>query len=112
LYRIAAPNATVRLTYTAPAWTATFETVGYAKQDDVSAVNDERESSSYGLINLNATWYATSNLQLAAGVDNALDEHYEDHLGGYNQAINSDIALGAPLPSYGTNLFARVIYTF
>ena len=112
LYRIAAPNATVRLTYTAPAWTATFETVGYAKQDDVSAVNDERESSSYGLINLNATWYATSNLQLAAGVDNVLDEHYEDHLGGYNQAINSDIALGAPLPSYGTNLFARVIYTF
>tara|TARA_B110000259_G_scaffold23263_1_gene23932 strand:- start:503 stop:1855 length:1353 start_codon:yes stop_codon:yes gene_type:complete len=112
LYRIAAPNATVSLTYTAPAWTATIETVGYAKQDDVSVVNNEQESSSYGLINLNATWYATKNLQLAAGVDNVLDKRYEDHLGGYNRAINPDIALGARLPSYGANIFARVMYTF
>ena len=112
LYRIAAPNATARLTYTAPAWTATIETVGYAKQDDVSVVNNEQESSSYGLINLNATWYATKNLQLAAGVDNVLDKRYEDHLGGYNRAVNPDIALGARLPSYGANIFARVMYTF
>jgi iron complex outermembrane receptor protein len=96
----------------APAWTATIETVGYAKQDDVSVVNNEQESSSYGLINLNATWYATKNLQLAAGVDNVLDKRYEDHLGGYNRAINPDIALGARLPSYGANIFARVMYTF
>ncbi|MDE0930909.1 MAG: TonB-dependent receptor, partial [Halioglobus sp.] len=112
LYRIAAPNATARLTYTAPAWTATIETVGYAKQDDVSVVNNEQESSSYGLINLSATWNATKNLQLAAGVDNVLDKRYEDHLGGYNRAINPDIALGARLPSYGANIFARVMYTF
>ncbi len=112
LYRIAPPNATVRLTYTAPKWTATIETVGYAKQDNVSAVNDEQESSSYGLINLNATWYATRNLQLAAGVDNLLDKRYEDHLGGYNRVINPDIALGARLPGSGSNIFARLIYTF
>ncbi|MDG2048263.1 MAG: TonB-dependent receptor [Halioglobus sp.] len=112
LYRIAPPNATVRLTYTAPAWTATLEAVGYAKQDNVSAVNDEQESSSYGLINLNATWDATKNLQLAAGVDNVLDKRYEAHLGGYNRAINPDIALGARLPSSGTNIFARVMYRF
>jgi iron complex outermembrane receptor protein len=112
LYRIAAPNATVRLTYTAPAWTATVEAVGYAKQDNVSAVNDEQESSSYGLINFNATWNATKDLQLAAGVSNVLDKRYEDHLGGYNRAINPDIAIGARLPGYGTNIFARVMYTF
>jgi iron complex outermembrane receptor protein len=112
LYRIAAPNATIALTYTAASWAATVETVGYAKQDDVSAVNNEQESSSYGLINLNATWQATAGLQLAAGVDNLLDKKYEDHLGGYNRAANPDIVKGTRLPGYGTNVFARVMYEF
>ena len=78
----------------------------------MSAVNNEQETSSYGLLNVSATWQATSELQLAAGIDNLFDEKYEDHLGGYNRAANPDIATGARLPGYGTNFFARVMYAF
>ena len=112
LYRIAPPNATLRLNYTAASWTAELEGVGYAKQDKVSQMNSEQETSSYGLANMSATWQATAGLQLAAGVDNLFDKRYEDHLGGYNRAANPDIATGARLPGYGTNVFARVMYEF
>ena len=112
LYRIAPPNATFRLDYTATTWTGGIESVLYAKQDNVSAVNNEQETSSYGLVNLSAGWQATESMQLSAGVDNLFDKNYEDHLGGYNRAANQDIATGARLPGYGTNAFVRAMYEF
>lgn len=112
LYRIAPPNATFRLNYTATTWTAGIESILYARQDDVSAVNNEQETSSYGLVNLAASWHAAEGLQLSAGVDNLFDKNYEDHLGGYNRAANKDIATGARLPGYGTNAFVRAMYEF
>jgi iron complex outermembrane receptor protein len=112
LYRIAPPNATFRLNYAAANWTTGIENVLYAKQNDVSTTNNEQETSGYGIVNLNASWQATAQLQLAAGVDNLFDNEYRDHLGGYNRAANPDIAKGARLPGYGTNVFARVVYEF
>jgi iron complex outermembrane receptor protein len=112
LYRIAPLNATFRLHYAAANWAAGIENVVYAEQDKVSTTNSEKKTSGYGLINLNTTWQATSQLQLAAGVDNLFDRKYRDHLAGYNRAANPDIAKGARLPGYGTNLFARVVYEF
>ena len=112
LYRIAPPNATFRLNYAAANWTAGVENVLYAKQNDVSTTNNEQKTSGYGTVNLNASWQATSQLQLAAGVDNLFDKEYQDHLGGYNRAANPDIAKGARLPGYGINAFARVVYEF
>jgi len=112
LYRIAAPNATFRLEYTAESWAAGVENVLYAEQDRVSETNREPSSSGYGLVNVNATWRATGALQLSAGVDNLLDKRYRDHLGGYNRAANPDIAVGERLPGYGINTFARVTYRF
>ena len=112
LYRIAPPNTSVRLNYSAATWAASFESVLYASQDDVSATNQEQTSAGYGLVNLSGKWQVLPSVQLAAGVDNALDKHFEDHLGGYNRAINPDINQGDRLPGYGRNLFARVLYTF
>jgi iron complex outermembrane receptor protein len=112
LSRIAPPNATFRLDYTATTWTGGIESVLYAKQDNVSAVNNEQETSSYGLVNVSAGWQATESLQLSAGVDNLFDKNYEDHLGGYNRAANQDIATGTRLPGYGTNAFVRAMYEF
>ena len=112
LYRISPPNATLRLHYASGNWTAQAESVVYAEQDDVSEVNNEEETSGYGIVNLNATWQATSQLQLATGVDNLFDRDYEEHLGGYNRAANPDIATDARLPGYGINVFARVAYEF
>ena len=112
LYRIAPPNATLRLDYATASWTAGVESVMYARQDNVSKTNGEQETSSYGVINASASWQTTPRLQLAAGVDNLFDRKYRDHLGGYNRAANDDIAKGQRLPGYGINAFARVVYEF
>lgn len=112
LYRIAPPNATFRLNYAATNWSTGIENVLYSKQNDVSTTNNEQKTSGYGIVNLNASWQATAQLQLAAGVDNLFDNEFQDHLGGYNRAANPDIAKGARLPGYGVNAFARVVYEF
>ncbi len=112
LYRIAPPNTSFRLNYRANKWTAGIESVLYASQDKVSETNGEQETAGYGVVNLTTTWQTTDSLRLAAGVDNVFDKQYEDHLGGYNRAANPDIARGARLPGYGTNLFIRADWLF
>jgi len=112
LFRIAPPNATVRLGYARHSWSAQVEGVVYDSQNKVSETNREQDTSSYGVVNLSATWQATSALQLAAGVDNLFDREYRDHLSGYNRAANPDIAKGERLPGYGVNAFARLMYEF
>jgi iron complex outermembrane recepter protein len=112
LYRIAPPNASLRLDYSASNWSAGIENVLYHKQDKLSDTNGEQETSGYGVVNLSSTWQATEGLQLALGVNNLFDKKYEDHLGGYNRVSNPDIRKGDRLPGYGVNAFARVMYEF
>ena len=75
-------------------------------------VNRNGSTSGYGIVNLSTAWQATPKLQLAAGVDNVFDKKYRDHLGGYNRVMDSDVAVGARLPGYGVNAFARLVYEF
>jgi iron complex outermembrane receptor protein len=112
LYRIAPPNMSARVIYTANRWSAEVEGITYAEQDDVSADNRELESSGYGVVNLLTTWRANEQLQLALGVDNVFDREYQPHLSGYNRAANSDIPRGERLPATGLNVFARLMYNF
>lgn len=112
LYRIAPPNASVKLEYATSNWTTSLEGIVYAEQNKVSETNREQETSGYGVINLAASWQATPALQFSAGVDNLFDRKYEEHLGGYNRAANEDIAIGERLPAYGINAFAQVVYQF
>jgi iron complex outermembrane receptor protein len=112
LYRIAPANMTNRLTYAARHWDVSVESVVYAAQDEVSDTSRELESAGYGIVNLSARWQLTPALELAGGVDNLFDNTHRPHLGGYNRAGNPDVAIGERLPGYGTNVFARVSYTF
>ena len=112
LYRIAPANTSLRLEYSGSNWTAAVEGIFYSAQNQVSETNREQETSGYGLLNISGTWQATPRLQLAAGVDNVLDKEFRDHLAGYNRATNPDIGMRERLPGAGTNLFARVSYTF
>ena len=112
LYRIAPPNTSIRLDYVSGNWGAGIESVLYSAQDKVSDTNRELETAGYGLLNLSATWQATQRLQLAAGVDNVLNNEFLDHMTGYNRVQNPDIALRDRLPGTGTNVFARLSYTF
>jgi len=112
LYRIAPPNSSISVNYARSRWTASAESVVYAKQDKVSETNAERETAGYGILNLKGAWQATDALELAAGIDNVFDKGYEDHIGGYNRAANPDIPRGDRLPGYGRNVFVRASYTF
>jgi iron complex outermembrane receptor protein len=112
LYRIAPANASFRLSYATPKWSATVENVLYSAQNQVSETNREKETPGYGIVNLGGTWQITPRVQLAAGVDNLFDKEFLNHLGGYNRAANPDINKGDRIPGYGTNVFARVMYEF
>ncbi len=112
LYRIAPPNASLRLGWSGGNWRAGIEGVAYAAQHDVSRSNREQRSSGYGVLNLSAGWQASARLSLDAGVDNLLDREYREHLGGYNRAANPDIAIGERLPATGINAYARAVYRF
>jgi iron complex outermembrane receptor protein len=107
LYRIAPANTSVSLNYAADNWAGSVESILYAKQDNVSATNAEKETAGYGVVNMRGSWQALEALQLSAGVDNLFDRGFEDHLGGYNRAANPDVTKGERLPGYGRNLFVR-----
>ena len=113
LYRIAPFNTTLGLDYSTARWGAGVETVYYDDQDKVSATNGETPTDSYTLLNLKAWWQPTAALRLAAGVDNVLDEDYEDHLAGRSRVMgNPDLPRGNKIPGYGINGFVRVDYSF
>ena len=112
LYRIAPPNATLRLHYNIVNWRAELEGVTYAEQNNVSVTNLEQDTDSYSVVNALVSWQATDQLQISAGVDNLFDKEYQPHLGGYNRAQNPDVALRSRLPAPGINGFARVLYAF
>jgi iron complex outermembrane receptor protein len=113
LYRIAPLNGSIELAYTGKRWGGALETVLYDRQDKVSETNNEQTTDDYALVNFNAWWQAMDTLRLAAGIDNLLDENYEDHLGGYNRVMgNPDLAVGARIPGYGRNAFVRLDYSF
>lgn len=113
LYRIAPFNTTLALDYSASNWGGSLEGVYYDEQNDVSETNGEKPTDDYAILNVNAWWQATQGLRIAAGVDNLLDEDYEEHLAGVNRVMgNPDLARGGKIPGYGVNAFLRLDYSF
>lgn len=113
LYRISPDNASMALDYSLSHLLTGVELVGYAKQNRVSKTNTEQKTSGYGVVNLYASYgFMKDTLKLSAGVDNVLDKHYLNHLGGYNRVTNSDVAKGERLPGMGRNAFAKLVWSF
>jgi len=113
LYRVAPLNATLALDYAGNRWGAVLESVWYDEQDKVSETNGETPTDDYAVVNVSAWWQATASLRVAAGIDNVLDEGYEDHLAGrYRVRGNADLPRGDRIPGYGVNGFVRLDYRF
>jgi len=112
LYRLASPNASLGLTWESDSLSVTTEVVGYARQDKVSAYNDEEPTPGYGLVNAVLVWYPIESLRLETRVDNLLDKAYQDHVAGINRANGSEIPVGARLYGVERTLSAGVIWTF
>lgn len=112
LYRISPDNIMLALDYTGSQWTGSLETVRYSHQERVSTTNKEQETDGYTLVNLSASYRPTNNSELGLGVNNLLDKNYENHLGGYNRAMNPDIAPGARVPGLGRSFYGRLMWYF
>ncbi len=106
LYRIAPLTARTRLSYIQPDWRVGFEAVTVAAQNKVSSENEEEKTSGYAFFNLSGEYEVTQSLRLQGGINNLLDRHYRNHLGGYNRASgNEDIAVGERLPGLGRSVY-------
>jgi len=112
LYRIAPLNGQVNVSYTADNWMVKTSLVMAAKQDKVSVTNNEQKTAGYGVVNLDAQYYASNDLTLRLGVDNIFDKNYQNHLGGYNRVKGTDIPVMSRLPSEGVSAWAEVTYSF
>lgn len=83
-----------------------------AKQDKVATSNSEQKTSGYGVVNIDAQYFANNELTLRLGVDNIRDKNYQHHLGGYNRVKATEIAVMSRLPSKGMSAWAEVTYSF
>ena len=108
LYRVSPPSLTLGLTWEAKTWSATLETRAVAEQDNVSATNSEQATDSYVVLNTYGQWNVGDDITLSAGVENLLDEVYQDHLSGYNRNGFGDVEIGERVPGAGRGVFLRL----
>lgn len=112
LYRLAPPNASFGVTWESERLEIGAEVVGYAKQDDVSAYNEEQATPGYGLVNAAVIWRPADALRVEGRVDNLFDKAYQDHVAGINRSNGSDISVGERLYGAERTVSAGVIWEF
>lgn len=112
LYRVAPLSHRVSLSYEQDSFGILIESVIFAKQDQVSRFNQERETSGYGLINLDSYYRVSANMEIGLGMHNLFDKGYRDHLAGYNRNNLSDIPVGERLFGAGRNVFVEAKLTW
>ena len=119
LYRVSPDSIRLALYYETPNFTAKFEQVYVAKQDDISFTNtfdqlngnnSSDPTKSHMLSNVFLTWTMNDNWILTVGAENLLDEDYVDHLTGFNRVMGSNVPRGNRLFGPGRNFFARFQY--
>ena len=107
LYRIAPPTLRSRLSYQMNHWHWSTSWQLIAKQEQVSATNQEKSTSGYGVFAM-GLGYQWQNWHLNATLDNLFNRYYQDHLTGYNRVKDADIPVGERLPGLGRHLSISV----
>ena len=108
LYRMAPLNGRTQLTYENLGWQGSIEGVFYADQGDVAGYNGEQKTKGYMVLNLRGQYEAYNGLVIATGIENVLDEHRFNHLGGYVDHNSNNGRVAMP----GRNLYATLGYTW
>ncbi len=108
LYRIPPLTGIVGLGFVNERFSATAEGMFAAKQDNVSATNEESETDDYAIFSLFGSYRFRDRVTLSGGVNNLFDKVYRDHTNGINRVTDSDVAVGDRLPGAGRSVFARV----
>ena len=112
LYRIAPLSMDINLSWQQNEYQVSLLSRLVAAQNKVASIQDEVASDGYAIFNLQAKYTFSNGLELSLLAENLLDKEYSDHLAGVNRVPDSDIAVGAKLPSAGRNLGAFVSYQF
>jgi iron complex outermembrane receptor protein len=108
LYRIAPLSSFLELRYERDDWFIGAENVAAGRQDRVAAYNQETETAGWGVLNLRVGLRLGKPFQLGFVVENVFDKLYQDHLGGYNRVMESDVPVGTRLYSKGRNCYLRL----
>ncbi|GGA65012.1 TonB-dependent copper receptor [Neiella marina] len=115
LYRVAPPNWRQQLSYQWQQWQLSADWLLVAEQDKVSTTNSEQQTGGYGLLGLTLNrqleFDGDRSGSLHLGVDNLLDKHYADHLGGYNRVMAAEQASGERLDAPGRSIWAKLELT-
>ena len=112
LYRIAPLNARWVASYRNNDWQVDATMHNFARQDRVSALNNETESPGYTRYDVDVTYHVSQQLAVRFGGLNLLDKQYTPHLAGVNRAAGGDLMVGEKLPDAGRNLYLTVDYQF
>jgi iron complex outermembrane receptor protein len=105
LYRIAPLSSFLELMYVHERIFISMENVAASRQEKVAEYNSEQETAGWGIINLRTGMKLGDIFRLGLGVENLFNKAYQDHLGGYNRVIGSDVPLGERLYSKGRNFY-------
>lgn len=101
LYNIMPLNLKVALEHRLGSWSNTLEAKLVKAKTHVQAVRKELETAGYGLLNF-YSGYAWKNVRLDAGIENLLNKHYDDPLGGAYLGQGSTMSSDSSAPQYGT----------
>jgi len=110
-------DATLNLEYHQSNWSAGVVTRYIAKQDRIDARygtivgQDISSTGNAFVVSLNAATALTPSLQLAAGLDNALDEDYAEHLSRAGATVIGYPAIDK-VSEPGRTLWAKLSYSF
>ena len=112
LYRIAPLSSFIELTWQRDTYFISLESIAASRQNKVSAYNNEKPTSGWGIANLRGGVSLGKVFDISLGVENIFDKTYQDHLGGYNRVIGSDVPLRERLYSKGRNYYISLTATW
>lgn len=107
LYNIMPLNSTLALEHQLGGWSNTFQAKLVDGKNNVEAVRKELKTPGFTLFNL-YTSYAWKNARLDLGVENLLDKHYSDPLGGaylgQGATMGTGVLRGLVVPGMGRSV--------
>ncbi len=112
LRRIEALRGMFDLSYRRDSWESHLEWVWADDQNRVSDLQDEESSRGYSVLNLLLAKTFSGSVRAEVGVENLLEKHYADHLGGVNRVTGGDLAVGERIPGAGRFTYASVSWEF
>lgn len=107
LYNIMPLNATLALEHHFGGWSNTLQAKLVDNKDNVQSIRKELKTAGFTLLNF-YTSYDWKNARLDLGVENILDKHYYDPLGGayigQGATMGTDVLHGTQVPGMGRSV--------